>query len=109
MTRVALDGGGELAVPLASDRVIGARVSLVVRAEDVLLAREAPRGLSARNVLPATVVACARVGADVTVRCALPSGLPVLARLTPSALKALAIAPESAIWLAVKSHSVGLT
>lgn len=110
VTRVALDGGEEMTVPLADDRAVGARVALVVRAEDVLVTLEPPRDVSARNVLAASVVACTRAGHDVTVRCTMTAtGLPLLVRLTPSAVASLGIEPSRAVWLAIKSHSIRLT
>ena len=109
VTRVALDGGGEMTVPLEDARAPGARVALVVRAEDVLVSTAAPQGLSARNVFAARVTACARAGADVTLRCSLDGGTAMLVRLTPSAVQALGIENGSRVWLAVKSHSIRVT
>jgi ABC-type molybdate transport system ATPase subunit len=51
-----------------------------------------------------------RTGVDVTLRCTLeadPEG-PWLVRVTTAAVRALALAPGSRVWLAVKSHSVRL-
>jgi molybdate transport system ATP-binding protein len=110
VTLVTLDGGGEMTVPLAREHAPGSAVTLVVRAEDVLVAVEAPHGLSARNVFAADVADCARAGADVTLRCNLVEGsLAVLVRLTPAAVSALEIRPGVRVWLAMKSHSVRLT
>ena len=107
VTRVALDGGGEMTVPLAVRHAPNAAVTLVVRAEDVLVATEPPNEISARNVFPADVVTCARVGADVTLRCTLVgAALAVLVRLTPSAVRALGIRRGGRVWLAIKSHSI---
>jgi len=109
VTRVALDGGGEMSVPLELARAPGAHVALVVRAEDVLVSTAAPQGLSARNVFAARVTTSARAGADVTLRCSLDGGTAMLARLTPSAMQALGIENGSRVWLAVKSHSLRVT
>jgi molybdate transport system ATP-binding protein len=99
-----------MTVPLARGHAPGAAVTLVVRAEDVLVAVEAPRGLSARNVFAADVADCARAGSDVTLRCCLVDGsLAVLVRLTPSAVATLQISPGARVWLAIKSHSIRLT
>jgi molybdate transport system ATP-binding protein len=107
VTRVTLDGGGEMTVPLALGRVPNTAVTLLVRAEDVLVAIEPPNEISARNVFPADVITCARVGADVTLRCALVGGtVAILVRLTPSAVGALGICAGRRVWLAIKSHSV---
>jgi hypothetical protein len=59
-------------------------------------------------VYPAVVDKVERTGADVTLRCTLeaaPDG-PWLVRVTTAAVAALALAPGSRVWLAVKSHSV---
>src|SRR5439155_1147189 len=70
VTRVVLDGGAEVAIPLARERLVGTPVVLAVRAEDVLVTTGAIAGLSARNVLPARVLSLERTGPDVTLRCA---------------------------------------
>jgi molybdate transport system ATP-binding protein len=46
--------GGELVVPLM-DRLVETRLRTHVRAEDVMIAREEPRAISANNVLPTTI------------------------------------------------------
>ncbi|HEV7732875.1 MAG TPA: molybdenum ABC transporter ATP-binding protein [Candidatus Binatia bacterium] len=107
VTRVAVDEVTTLSVPLATAHPVGAEVTLVVRAEDVLVATEVPRGLSARNVLPAAIVGLERRGADVLLRCHPDgSGAAWVVRLTPSAVEALGIVIGARVWLAVKSHSV---
>jgi molybdate transport system ATP-binding protein len=108
VTRVALAGGGALAVPLARERPPGSAVTVSVRAEDVLVATSAPAGLSARNVYAVRVVSLVRGGDDVTLRCAAEGGAPWLVRLTPSAVDALALSVGAPAWLAIKSHSVRL-
>jgi molybdate transport system ATP-binding protein len=109
ITRVALAAGGELAAPLARDRAPGSPVTVSVRAEDVLVITAPPSGLSARNVYAARVLSLVRTGDDVTLRCAAEAGGEAwLARVTPSAVAALALAPDVPVWLAVKSHSVRL-
>ncbi len=108
VTQVALDREGvTVAVPLAAERVAGSGVTLVVRAEDVLVATEPVRGLSARNLFAARVVAVERVGPDALLHCALGAGAhPWLVRLTPAAVASLELAAGRDVWLAVKSHSV---
>jgi molybdate transport system ATP-binding protein len=107
VSRVALAPGVTLAVPLVTGTAVGSGVTLAVRAEDVLVATEPPRALSARNVLDARVETLGRVGADVLLRCrALAGGPSWLVRLTPAAVAALELAEGRAVWLAVKSHSV---
>jgi molybdate transport system ATP-binding protein len=109
VTRVDLEGGLVLAVPLEARRAVGDAVTLAVRAEDVLVATVRPEGISARNVFAARVQAVDRAGTDVLLRCAVGTAArPWLVRLTPSAVDGLGLGPGSAVWLAVKSHSVVL-
>ncbi len=108
VTTVELRGGIPVTIPLASERAVGSPLTLAIRAEDVLVSVEPIRGLSARNVYPARVTALERTGVDVTLRCSVgeTAAVPWLARLTPAAVEALGIEPGSAVWLAVKSHSI---
>lgn len=109
LTRVVVEGGLAVAVPIAPALPAGAGVTLAVRAEDVLLAVEPLAGLSARNVYAGRVVAEERTGTDLTLR--LETAEPKsawLARLTPGAVRALALRPGVPVWIAVKSHSVKL-
>lgn len=46
--------GGELVVPLM-ERAVGAELRTHIRAEDVMIAREEPRAISANNILTATI------------------------------------------------------
>ena len=109
ITRIALEGGGQVAVPLSADRPVGAAVTLSIRAEDILVAAAEPSGISARNVYAARVRSVRRAGADVVVRCSVETEEPPwLVRLTPAAVEALGIAEGRSVWLAVKSHSVRL-
>ena len=105
--RVELDGGATVMAPWSAGRRAGDPVTLAVRAEDILIAAEEPRGLSARNVYEARITSADRNGPDVLVRCALgPGRAPWLVRVTPAAADALSLRPGRAVWLAVKSHSV---
>jgi molybdate transport system ATP-binding protein len=108
VTRVALQDGAELTVPLARERPPGSSLTVSVRAEDVLVTMSPPVGLSARNVYATRVVSLLRTGDDVTLRCAAEGGAPWLVRLTPSAVQALGLAAGAPAWLAIKSHSVRL-
>ena len=105
--RVEVEGGAVVVSTWSGGRRVGDAVTLAVRAEDVLIASEEPRGLSARNVYEARVTSAERSGPDVLVRCALATGSwPWLVRVTPAAADALGLAPGRPVWLAVKSHSV---
>lgn len=105
--RVEVEGGATVVSTWSPGRRAGEAVTLAVRAEDVLIAAEEPRGLSARNVYEARVTSAERSGPDVLVRCALgPGSSPWLVRVTPAAADALGLGPGRPVWLAVKSHSV---
>ena len=106
--RVEVAGGLVVSAPWSAGRAAGQAVTLAVRAEDVLIATEEPRGLSARNVYRGTVTSAVRSGTDVLVRCALSPGTtaPWLVRVTPAAAASLSLEPGRELWLAVKSHSV---
>ncbi len=105
--RVEVEGGATVVSTWSPGRRVGDPVTLAVRAEDVLIAAETPRGLSARNVYEARVTSAERSGPDVLVRCALaPGPSSWLVRVTPAAADALSLRPGRPVWLAVKSHSV---
>jgi molybdate transport system ATP-binding protein len=109
VTVVHLKSGARVSVPLALGRAAGSRVTLAIRAEDVLICVQPPRGLSARNVYAARIESGDHGTTDATLRCALdeaPDDDPWLVRVTLSAVESLALRPGLAVWLAVKSHSV---
>ncbi len=94
--------GGTLLVPLRAEPP-GAALRLRVRARDVMVATEEPRGLSSRNVLPAIVAAIAPSGphdALVTLDIG-PS--PVLARITRDAVARLGLLPGGAVFAVIKA------
>jgi molybdate transport system ATP-binding protein len=104
---VEIAGGLLVSAPWSPGRAAAQDVTLAVRAEDVLIATEEPRGLSARNVYRATITSAVRTGPDVLVRCALsPGTAPWLVRVTPAAAASLSLSAGRTLWLAVKSHSV---
>ena len=77
-----------------------------LRADHVLLAAEAPRAISARNVLAGEVAAIAQEeGGSYLVELATGAGT-VLSRLTGEAVRELALAPGKSAWALVKAHSV---
>lgn len=107
LTRLRLDEA-ELLTP-SLDRPVGARVRAVVLARDVLIATEAPRGLSARNVLPAAVERLddRRNGTVLaTLRLAGAPQARLLAAITRDAALSLGLAPGLAVWAVVKSVAV---
>ena len=107
ITKMETSAGLPVAVTLSADHPVGARVTLAVRAEDVLVSTEALRGLSARNMYEARIESVESAGPDVTLRLTV-SGAALLARVTPQAVEALGLAAGRQVYLAVKSHSVRL-
>lgn len=106
VTHVDLPGGPRLSISLLASAPVGGRVTLCVRAEDVLLATAEPHGISARNVFEASVLSLTESGHDVLVRCRLQEGGQWLVRLTSGASAELHLLEGLAVWLAVKTHSI---
>jgi molybdate transport system ATP-binding protein len=102
-----LDAGG---VPLFVPRVAqapGARLRLRIAAQEVLLSRAAPQGLSALNVLPGTVAAVREgEGPGSLVSVDTPAGV-VLARVTRRSAAGLGLAPGVACHAIVKTVGIG--
>ncbi len=92
-------------VPTGADADAGVRIA--IRAGDILLASEEPRGLSARNVLPATITSLRREGAMVIVM-ADAGGASFEVHVTPGAQASLGLAEHQAIWIVIKTHSCRL-
>lgn len=95
----------ELEIPLAGTEV-GAPIRLAIRAGDILLANQEPHGLSARNVLRGTLALAVQEGPTVVAR--VDAGVFFTVHLTPGALEALRLRPQSPVWLVVKTHSCRL-
>jgi len=94
--------GTELEVPLSKGEA-GAPVRVAVRAGDILLATEPPRGLSARNIVPGRIVALAREGPTIIAR--VDAGAPFVVHVTPSAVDSLGLAAGRPVWLIIKTYS----
>jgi molybdate transport system ATP-binding protein len=92
----------ELEVPLARGEV-GTHLRIALRAGDILLATEPPRGLSARNVLPGTLTTLNRDGT--TVVACVDTGVPFVAHLTPTSVDSLGLQVGQKIWLIIKTYS----
>jgi molybdate transport system ATP-binding protein len=96
----------ELETPLVRAEV-GWRLRVGIRAGDLLLATENPRGLSARNVQPGTIRILEQrdVIVSALVNC---SGTDFEVHLTLAAREALGLAPGKQVWVVVKTHSCHL-
>ncbi len=92
---------GPLSVPLLA-LPVGRRLNLRLPARDVLLATEAPQGLSARNVLPGRVVGLREEGAACLVEVACGEAI-LLARLTRASARDLGLTEGRSIHAIVKS------
>ncbi|MEO0386268.1 MAG: molybdenum ABC transporter ATP-binding protein [Pseudomonadota bacterium] len=104
LTEVALSGGRLLLPRIALP--IGRTVTLRIAAREVIVASTRPEGLSALNVLPATVTAV-REGSGPGATLGLAIGRDVvLARITRRSLRALALSPGSACYAILKSTSI---
>ncbi|HEV2764112.1 MAG TPA: molybdenum ABC transporter ATP-binding protein [Pyrinomonadaceae bacterium] len=101
------DGGGTCRVEVPLGRAVaGARVTLAVRAGDILLATEEPRSTSARNVLRARVTSVEETGRQVRVRAR--AGVEWTASVTPQSAKELQLSAGKEVWLAFKTYSCHL-
>lgn len=85
----------------------GARLRVGIRAGDIILATESPRGLSARNVVPGTIQELEqRHGiASAAIDC---GGTSFEVHLTLAARDALGLTPGKSVWVIVKTHSCHL-
>jgi molybdate transport system ATP-binding protein len=97
--------GGELVVPLMH-KPVGTWLRTHIRAEDVMLAREEPRAISANNVLPVKILAFHEsppAHVDVRLSCGQSA---LVARITRASFVRLALKPDEDIFAIVKSVTV---
>jgi len=92
----------ELEVPLGRG-AIGSAVQVAIRAGDILLATEAPRGLSARNILRGRLASLTRDGAAMVA--VVDAGARFIVHLTPSSSDALGLTLGQEVWLVIKTYS----
>jgi len=92
----------DLETPLSEDG-IGRPIRIAIRAGDILIATERPRGLSARNQVLGTIASLARQGTFV--RVSVDIGVPVDVHVTPGAVEQLGLGQGSTVWVIVKTHS----
>jgi molybdate transport system ATP-binding protein len=96
---------GVICVPRI-EATVGARRRLWVHARDVILATDRPVGLSAQNIVAATIDAIVPReggGADVALDC---NGDRLIARVTGRAIQELSLAPGRSIYAIVKSRAL---
>jgi len=103
--RVALSGSASIEVPLGHNKP-GDAVRIAIRAGDILLALERPKGLSARNILQGTIQSLEQ--RSVTMICKVAAGANFEVHVTLSAARVLGLRPGSEIWLVLKTYSCHL-
>ncbi|MCB9731440.1 MAG: ATP-binding cassette domain-containing protein [Deltaproteobacteria bacterium] len=99
LTLAAL-GDARLLLP-RSPLPVGARGVVAIRPEHVALGSAAIAGLSARNVLPGTVIALSAAAERVLVQ--VDVGQPVAAEVTPASVHELGLAPGAPVWVVAKT------
>ncbi len=97
--------GQDLRIPYC-DRPVGTRLFVGLRADDVILTRMAPEGLSVRNALAGKVTEIAEVGATRLVY--IDVGHRIAAKVTPEAVEELGLAPGQPVFCLMKTHSLRL-
>jgi molybdate transport system ATP-binding protein len=96
------DSPCEIEVPLGH-AAPGDRVRIAIRAGDILLATEAPKALSARNVLEGKILTLERRGTLVVAR--VNCGAVFTVHVTPGAERTLELTAGKKVWLVLKTHS----
>ncbi|HEX7138802.1 MAG TPA: molybdenum ABC transporter ATP-binding protein [Vicinamibacterales bacterium] len=92
----------DLEVPLGI-AMEGSTIRIAIRAGDILLATEPPRGLSARNVMPGRIVALVTERSQV--KLTVDVGIGIHAAVTPTARETLGLRLGEAVWVIIKTHS----
>ncbi len=110
--RTVLLGSGAEPVELrtvAGRGPAGSEVLVGIPAHEILIAREPPRGLSARNVLPAEVVELRAVAGRWLVTAALGPGVaPVVVEVAEMTPRELGLGPGERVYLVIKATSCRL-
>lgn len=101
-----LDAGGRALFLPTLAAAPGDRLRLRIAAQDVMLARGLPQGLSALNILPGTVESLVDLGDSVLVRLSTDAGA-ILSRITRRSARQLDVVPGAALTAIVKSLSHG--
>ena len=99
------DSDVELETPMVRAE-IGATLRVGVRAGDILLATIRPQGLSARNLIPGTLISLEQ--RDVRVIAKIDCGIEMEVHLTLAARDSLDLKRGAEIWLVLKTHSCHL-
>jgi molybdate transport system ATP-binding protein len=84
----------------------GTRLRIGIRAGDILLATQAPAGLSARNIIAGKLTVLER--RDMIIAARVDCGVEMEVYLTPAARDALQLEAGREVWLVIKTHSCHL-
>ena len=105
LTRL-IAGAWEIWAPLAEAPAPGQPARAFILARDVMLARERPQRISARNILAGHISSLtAQPGGEILVAVEAP-GARLLAALTADSVADLALAPGTEVWAVVKSVAI---
>jgi molybdate transport system ATP-binding protein len=98
---------GDAELRVEYDARVGQRIQLQVLARDVIVATQAPQGLSVRNVVPARVVSLTPdTGRAVLVELDIGRTTKLLARITERAAQELALEVDKPVWALIKAASL---
>jgi molybdate transport system ATP-binding protein len=100
-----LVGNGELKVP-AANIATGAKLRVQLLARDLIIATQAPRHLSVRNILSGVVTAVTSDDAESDLVAMDIGGTAIMARVTKAATRELGLRPGLPAWALVKSVSL---
>ncbi len=100
---VLIFDGGRLLVAEAGEK--GKKVRVRIRADDILIAREAPIAISANNILPAIIEDVSLEGprAEIAMRC---GSARLVARVTAASVRRLELAKGIQVFAVIKSVTV---
>ncbi len=82
----------------------GDLISVAIRAGDIIVAIDRPRGISARNILEGRIQSVHRIGGAVMLYADV--GAPLLVEITPEALESLELREGQDVFLVIKSNSI---
>jgi len=91
-----------LEVPTTQAR-IGDVIRIAIRAGDILVANQEPRGLSARNIMHGRLDTLTAQGPTMVLR--VDAGARFIVHLTPGGVQSLQLRPGAPVWLVIKTYS----
>ena len=97
--------GQQLKIPYC-EQPVGSRLFIGIRADDIVLARQRPEGLSVRNALQGTISAITAVGGKQLIY--VDVGRRLAAKTTPEAIEEMQLGIGDSIYCLVKTHSIRL-